>query len=506
MNAPLLFQIFAGLVIVLFIVALIMGFKSWRIHTIVMLLLVFLCAVAFMVLSGMVLRTHSRWRMISEGPPGQHEKGLKYRTHELLQKSDQLEFGKRGPDGLLIKNGIIQEQQRMRRDVYDRGRMWQDVKPTTPTGSTVQVTIAHPKPVGIHANSSVYVFDSHPASADGAYLGEFRVTNVNDPTADEAEAGGDAAPGGPVPPNAAGGATVTLEAAWSLSDFEQKRLDTSANKGGPWRIYEKMPPDAHDHYAQLDKATAEELGVDPSELKKLDVDGRLRKLLPEDVVAEFINDYKKPAEDAPPSHIEVLVRFEKDHTVNGAGEDTLTYGEDTEVWLHKESLTKGEGVDQEVIIPGADQLAADKIVTVLDTRYARPLRDYSLLFRKIYLMRDLQSARNDALRFNYETADKIVQEKQAILEVRKKKNQQLHEDREGYNRDEKRVDQLIAEMTRQKAEIASLAEKLRKQNISLARRLDRAQMQAIRVLNRRAPAPQAQTESAGSPAEIASSN
>ena len=74
------FQIFAVLVLVLFVVALIMGLKSWRIHTVIMVALTFLSAMTLLVLSGLVLYTHSQWRMVIEGPPGMPEQGLRYRT------------------------------------------------------------------------------------------------------------------------------------------------------------------------------------------------------------------------------------------------------------------------------------------------------------------------------------------------------------------------------------------------------------------------------------------
>ena len=165
MNAPLIFQIIAGLVFVLFTVAVIMGFKSWRIHTIMMLVCVFLTAMIFMVLSGMVLRAHAQWRMLAEGPPGQHEKGLVFRTTELLRKNHEKEFGRRSPDGVLVKDGIIQKQQKLRREIYDRGRVWFDVVPSSANESIVQVKIADPSPVGINVNSPVYLFDANPAAA-----------------------------------------------------------------------------------------------------------------------------------------------------------------------------------------------------------------------------------------------------------------------------------------------------------------------------------------------------
>ena len=123
MNAPLIFQIIAGLVFVLFTVAVIMGFKSWRIHTIMMLVCVFLTAMTFMVLSGMVLRAHAQWRMLAEGPPGNHKKGLIDRTNKMLQKNHEKEFGQRRADGTLVKDGIIQLEQKLRREIYDRGRV-----------------------------------------------------------------------------------------------------------------------------------------------------------------------------------------------------------------------------------------------------------------------------------------------------------------------------------------------------------------------------------------------
>ncbi|NIP86425.1 MAG: hypothetical protein GTO03_13005, partial [Planctomycetales bacterium] len=71
---------------------------------------------------------------------------------------------------------------------------------------------------------------------------------------------------------------------------ELQQLGVSANRGGPWTLYEKMPADAHTLFEDL---TDEELG----------------QLLPERVLEEYRKDHQEPAEDDPPERIELYVRF-----------------------------------------------------------------------------------------------------------------------------------------------------------------------------------------------------
>jgi hypothetical protein len=500
----LFFQIFAGALLILFLVALFMGFKSWRIHTVIMLLLVFLSGMTTLVMAGLVLQTHSAWRAILQGPP----EDLIRKTQQLEQENHDLQFGKRKGTGELVRDGITQKEQQLRQSLYDRGRVWRECKPAPMAGgaTSVQVRIGEPKPARIHANSTLFVFDGKTVAEGGTYLGEFKVTNVVDPAAAEAaEAGGEA----PLPAAGAAApeATVSLEASWNLTAEELKQLEISANRGGPWILYEKMPADAHTIFDQLDKITAEELGVTDPELRNLKEAERLEKLLPASVVSEYVKDHQEPAEDDPAARIEMKVKFDDDYKTEGPNQESFEYKRRQVVWLPKESLKDEAGT---TILRGGEELASSGVVDVKDERYSRALRDYSLLFRQIYLQRDQLSDSNKALEFDIQNIQTVLKDKQKVLEDFEGENGRLREDVAGFQRDLKTLNELVAEVQQQNTNARGRADQLRKQNLQLAERLDRAQMEAVRTLNRRAPTPpqarQDSTSPSESPAQLATAD
>ncbi|MDH3716999.1 MAG: hypothetical protein OES79_02650 [Planctomycetota bacterium] len=515
MSLSLFFQIFAGILLILFLVALFMGFKSWRIHTVIMLLLVFLSGMTTLVMAGMVLQTHSAWRAILQGPPGQREEGLIHKTQQLEQEIHDLRFGKRNQTGELVADGIVQTERQLRQAMFDRGRVWRECKPAPMGGgaTSVQVRIGQPKPARIRANSTLFVFDGKTVAEGGAYLGEFKVTNVVDPgAADAVEAGEEAA--APAAGAAAAEATVSLEASWNLTTEELKQLEISANRGGPWILYEKMPADSH---TVFHKVTAEELGVTKKQLREVKVadrrevlaPDRLKQLLPnlpDDVLDEYKRDHQKPAEGDPPARIEMKVKFDDDFQVEGPNQESFKYERRQNVWLPKESLKDEAGT---TIVPGADELAAAGTVDVKDERYFRALRDYSLLFRQIYLQRNQLVDSNNALDFDIKNIQTVLADKQKVLEDFEEENRRLREDVAGFQRDLKVLSKLEAEVQQQNTTARGRADQLRKQNVQLAERLDRAQMEAVRTLNRRAPSPQARqdaTSPSESPAQLATAD
>ncbi len=465
MNIPVFFQIFAGLLFILFLVALVMGFKSWRVHTVMMALLVFLTTVCLLVLSGMALQAHSAWRTILEGPAGQREEGLIYQTESLERENRELRDGKLDASGDLVQAGIEQRARELRHAMYDRGRVWRDCKPGSMAGGTsVQVQIPAPQPARIRANSTLFVFDAKPVAEGGRYLGEFKVTSVVDPALVEGEEEAAAPPPAGGPP-----ATVTLELVWTLTEQELQQLGVSANRGGPWTLYEKMPADAHTLFEDL---TDEELG----------------QLLPERVLEEYRKDHQEPAEDDPPERIELYVRFNEDYQAEGPDQESFAYEKKQKVWLPQESVKDASGT---TLVAGAEELASRDVVDIRDQRYSRQLRDYSLLFREIYLYRDQLVERTSILTEEIETIQEVLQDKQKVIEDFEQENQRLSKDKDGFQRDLKALSDLLAEMQAQNDEARRRVDDLRKQNASLAEKLDQKQMEAVRQLNRRTPAPQA---------------
>ncbi|NIL96039.1 MAG: hypothetical protein GTO53_02865 [Planctomycetales bacterium] len=348
-----------------------------------------------------------------------------------------------------------------------------------------------PKPHRIRKGSTLYVFEPKTVADGGTYLGEFKVTEVVDPGAEaNAEAGeGGAAAGGLA--GAAGGVnTVSLEASWKMTDEEVDRLERSVNRRGPWTLYEKMPADSH---TLFDDITAEELGPNdpqPRELEKVD---RLKKLLPADVVQEYVKDHEQPEEDDPPDRIEMYVRFKKNYEKPVPNQEPLKYERRQEMWLPKVSAVDETG---EPLIPGADELESLEIVEIKDRRYSRQLRDYSLLFRKIYRERDQLLARKAALASDIQNMQTVLTDKNKRIEDFQGENERLQNDKKGFARDLDLLSSLLAKIEQENTDAARRSENLRKQNIQLGERLDQAQMKAVRRMNDRAPAPQARRQEA----------
>lgn len=122
------------------------------------------------------------------------------------------------------------------------------IEPSIPV--TVTVTIEDPVPHHIDDQSVLYVFDGRPVGEGGSYLGQFKVASV-------------------------GETNVVLDSSIRMSYDAIKRLKDSP---GPWSLYEVMPRDNHQAFAE----------VPPEELERL---------LP----AATVEQYKKDGQPAGPN-------------------------------------------------------------------------------------------------------------------------------------------------------------------------------------------------------------
>jgi len=141
-----------------------------------------------------------------------------------------------------------------------RGRVWRNVSPAGIDQAGVKVNIGAPTPAGLSKDTVVYLFEDGAAqlpAPDGRpqgrqYLGEFRVS-------------------------AAAGQQATLVPAQPLDQFEQQRLTASKP---PWVIYETMPLDRYEVFANMSE----------------DV---LKTKLPPSSVSEYIRHGKEATADDP---------------------------------------------------------------------------------------------------------------------------------------------------------------------------------------------------------------
>ena len=486
--------IVAGLSVVLFLVAIIMSHKSWKIHTLILVFLVFCAACATLWISAQTLKVHQVWREILEGPPGKREEGLIAQTEKLRQESLELEFGKEEDDGEIVEDGIAQLEIRLAEVLYDRGRMWTDCKPAAMAAAagSVNVTVANPTPSQITPGLLVYVFDGRPVAQSGSYLGMFRVTNV---------AGGAAAPapgGGPGDAAAPAGPTIaTLQPAWRLSDYEGTRLVDSANRGNPWILFDKMPVDGHQVFAEI---TAEDIGVPKEQFSQMDRAAQLAKLLPGNVLSEFIKDQQDAEAGDADERIEIQVEFKEDYPDKDA---EVRFGDEQLVWLPK--IPPPQGAPGVQPIPSVDELVRMEVVERVDDkqpRYSRELRDYGYLFRDLYLNREEQQVYIADVQLDDTDLLRVLTEKQVITDTFKSEYARLSSDRDRFLQELAQLNKLLEDVRRDGSETWRRLVQVRAETLEYARRLDAAQMQAVEAINRRRPpssAPQARQRAVPKP-------
>ncbi|MCA9259687.1 MAG: hypothetical protein KDA61_10830, partial [Planctomycetales bacterium] len=314
--------------------------KNWHWGQMVLLLGIVLFGVLALFLSAEVLRVHRAQR--------QGIARLEKQVADLEAANAALRTGTRDTSvaNRIFPEGVpfdMQEEGRMpalstwnqRLQILSRqrGRVWRGVRggQVAPTGS-VQVQIAAPKPHNLEPNSIVYAFEEGEPNEGAQYLGEFRVTAVN---ADGAE----------------------LQSVFRLDNRTGNRINQSQR---PWSLYETMPADRHELFANLSEE-------------------ELRQLLPADSVEEYVR-HGSPATD-------------DDDDFHRAGYDE-----------------NGRRVGPESVGPDTE------------FRYDRPLRDYAYLFaelarQRVMLLADTASLTEDIDKLK--TANEVAQKLSAYREQEK---------------------------------------------------------------------------------------
>jgi hypothetical protein len=173
------------------------------------------------------------------------------RPDDQLPMTEQLKHG---------EAGIRQLQLALQHELVDRGRVWEKCtrQQIAPDASEVRVRVAAPVPTGIKDKMLLFVFEAAEltdanAGTGGAYLGEFKVTGVD-------ETG-----------------NVTLAPAQKLTERKLAQLQKSQPA---WLLFEQMPNDRHSSFATLDKA-------------------KLEKLIPENSQNEYLQDGREAEDSAP---------------------------------------------------------------------------------------------------------------------------------------------------------------------------------------------------------------
>ena len=344
--------ILAVLGTILFLVALVMSYNSWRWHTMLLVGLVFVAGAVATWMSVEMLKVHQSWRGIlfldDLGDPDDPKLSIQFggpmglieKTEKLRKENYEIEFGKEDDDGKR-EGGIVQLQSKLAEVLLDRGRLWNDAQPLSLSEDDVLLLeVTQPKTYRIEKNVPLYIFEEKTFLEGGRYLGMFFVEEVIGNATDEE---GSTAPRSKV--------QVTLRPGWPISEEERNRLSASVNNRDLWRLYDKTPVDRHQAFAGLE---ADDMKIDEEEFSTLNREDRLRKILPPDSADEFIEDYQpfiKPVEfesirefikeydkkngKYPRDRIEVGVTFLEALPArqNDDDEEDLNFAKGQEVWL-----------------------------------------------------------------------------------------------------------------------------------------------------------------------------
>ena len=317
---------------ILFLVALVMSYKSWRWHTLLLVWLVFAAACVAMWMSLQTLKVHQSWReilLVDDRDPagGQPIAGLIEKTEALRKENYQLEFGTEDERGRIkpADYGIAQLELKLAALLLDRGRMWNDAQPVEISAvDMVTVQFDRPQTYRLEKDLPVYAFSSESFVNSGKYLGMFRVAEViGNQAADGAESSANEGP-----------LRAALRPQWPVTEEERKRLQKSVQNGELWIIYDKMPVDRHLVFNGLEALDVE---IEEDIFDEMDRAARLRKILPPRTVQEFIDDYQPARPEHPDARIEELVKFLEDFPDE---DEDARFVKKQKVWLPRQGLAE----------------------------------------------------------------------------------------------------------------------------------------------------------------------
>ncbi len=375
MSNPLVCQILGGVLALFFIFLLVMCWKTWRILHILSAFFVFAAVCTFLAFASFVLKTQAAWR-------------VRYETHKVAVAKEEVEQVK------LLQGDLIAVQQteecirsaraKLDDEVLDRGRVWRECTPVAAVDADTfrvktvpasQPAGQAPEPSGIAAQMVLYAFAEKDSKdgwkVPGFYLGEYTVDEATD-------------------------TEVTLSATIPLDPDQIQRIQQG---GATWALYEVMPVDSHEAFAQMDAAEKRWLGMSKEALAEYFPNvfnwppEQYDKFL--DTFARFNRDV---ADTDSPDDTWILVKFLKKHTipVDSDTAQSLLEGEaryfDNSGRAVEARLRRGEDgtVTFEIGDTGcfdldsATSLIDDGICEKIKPVYRRQLHDYARFFRETY--------------------------------------------------------------------------------------------------------------------------
>ncbi|MCH5375564.1 MAG: hypothetical protein JJ992_16460 [Planctomycetes bacterium] len=478
MNNPLVYQAIGVLLVLFYIFLLVMCWKTWRFTHVFFSFLVFGAAVTFLIFASFVLKTQAAWRTHFE----------QYTVELAKVKAENERYLNGDPEDIRQEGDSIRAlRAALERADVDRGRVWRECRPVQQVGpgtyriSTVPISLPQnetPEPNGIDAQTVLYAFTEQETS-DGwrvpaVYLGEFTVTEATD-------------------------TEVTLAAQLPMSPDQQQ---AAAQGNTTWALYDMLPLDSHEAFAEYDETEKRLVGMDTEQLRQYLPN---RYGLPEDqyqaLLERFHRFNRESTEEDSPENIWVLVEFEKAHEIqvdSDVEQSLLADGGrffDSSGRALEMRLRRGEGEDGTVKFKQgdtavfdketADTLIADGVVKQIKTLYRRPLHDFAFFFRDAYfrnlaLDQAIQRAQRDAA---ITAALKAKAEEQLAFRQQEKAN--LEKDLAGFQREQQEVTAYLQALELQMAQTRQRLSDLFRANTQMVDELTRGQLEMARQINQR---------------------
>ena len=481
MSNPLVLQIIGGLLALFFIFMLVMCWKTWRITHILFTFFLFAGVATFFAFASFVLKTHAAWRSLHNdyvAAIGEAED-----VQEVMLHGDVLEV-KQTEDCIRSVRAELNDA------VVDRGRVWTECTMTGANGGQINLRTvpaslgptAQATPNGIVPNTVLYAFAERNSEdglkVPGTYLGEFVVTNASE-------------------------TDVTIQATLPLDPTQVNMVNQA---GFTWALYELMPLDGHEAFAEMDDNAKLQVGLDKEELRKYfpvpkDLQGQP---WPADKYDKFLDQYsrfnREATEDDPPEETWIQVKFLEAHDfqvdsesqesvmkdVGGRFFDRQGRAIDARLQQGEEGSVRFEVGDTGIFdLDTADTLISDGVCEKVKPVYRRALHDYEYFFRNTdRRLKQLATEKAAAERGAAEMLA-VQAEAEAQADYRRTEKLKLEQDLVGFTtelNDIKKYDQALqAEWSKTRARLSELY----RTNNQLAEELIRLQYQLADEINRR---------------------
>ncbi len=476
MNNPLVYQAIGVLLVLFYIFLLVMCWKTWRPAHIVFSFLVFAGAVTFLIFAALVLKTHDAWRTHYE----QHVVVIE----QLRAENEQLLFG-----DLEVVQQTEDSIRSLRADlesaVVDRGRVWRECRPLKQVGEGEYLvrTVPFSQPEGVPASPSgiaegtvLYAF-TEQENQDGYrvpahYLGEFTVVNATD-------------------------SEVTLRSQLPMGPDQVK---AAAQGNTSWVLYDTLPLDSHEAFAELDADERRMLGMDTERLREWMPN---RYGLPEDeyqaMLERFQRFNREATDEDPPENLWMLVEFEKPHEIqvdsdveqsllDAGGRFFDSSGRALEVRLRRGddgTVTFRQGDSTIFDKETGDRLVSDGIARQIQVLYRRNLHDFAFFFRNAYhrhqtLDLEIRRAQRDA---DIMTDLKSRAEEQMALLQRERSD--LEHDLAGFQRELDDVTAYHEQLQARWRQTTQRLSELFRANNQMMNEITRLQFEMARQINQR---------------------